>query len=253
MAVVEIVLHTTCYSSYSLYRGLKAKGLMGRVKLVEARSPSLRGFLVWSVPWMLVDGRPAGADPLEVDVVEAALGGAGVKPPKRLHEAFMEAVAHSTAASSLVAVSSSLEPVLDEALASAAARSPLTGVDPREVLEEVSREGGGLLEEWLPRLGRALAVAFAREAWWSRGGSLTPEELEGMVDSGVFRLWLLAKASLGRAGLPRDPRSYGGPAVEEAEEFARSLAPRIVARVAEEQASLSSDGEWWSGSWATRV
>jgi predicted thioredoxin/glutaredoxin len=145
----------------------------------------------------------------------------------------------------MVALSVSLEPVLDPRLASAAARSPLSGVEPAEVLRTVSGSQESLLEEWIDRIYRALAVGFVRELWWAKGGSLSYEELAGGVREGLFRLWLLAKGSIGRAVLPSDPRLIGeNRIVREAEDFILGVGEKLISRVEVEQANLMADLEW---------
>jgi predicted thioredoxin/glutaredoxin len=246
MGRLVIVVHRTCASSYKLYRGLKERGLLGSVELRPASSPEAGGApLVWSVPWLLVGGEPAGADPLPLEVVEAAVRGERLEPPEDPLEAFMEAILHSSAASSLVALNYSLAPALSPALAKAALHTPLTGLEPRPALEEASRRERELLEEWGAKIGRALASAFVRELWWSRGGRLKPGEVEEAAERGVFRLWLLAKASLGRAGLPPDPRGApSNPIVEEAESFLSRVGSMLAARIEKEQGEVLGDEEW---------
>ena len=244
MAEVLVLVHRSCASSYKLYKELLSRGLLGRVRLVPVRGPEYGGRLVWSVPWLLYNGEPAGSDPLDPGVVEAAVEGSRLEPPADPVEAFMEAVLHSSAASSLVALNYSLEPVLSEDLAKAALHTPLTGMDPGEVLARVRAEARGLLGEWSVKIGRALAVGFVRELWWSRGGSLSPEDVESAVEEDYFRLWLLAKASLGRSGLPSDPRFKPNPIVEEAESFLLRVGPILAERVEREQRELIEDEEW---------
>ena len=244
MGRVVILVHRSCASSYSLFRQLKDKGLLGKVDLRPARSPEYGGRIVWSVPWLLVDDRPAGSDPLDVRVVEAAVKGDRLEPPEDQLSAFMEAVLHSSAASSLVALNYSLEPVLSEDLAAAALHEPLTGADVGRLLSQARSESKRLVEEWGVKIGRALAIGFVRELWWSRRGSLEPGEVEEAAGKGLFRLWLLAKASLGRAGLPSDPRVEANPIIEEAESFLSRLGDALVARVEREQREVLSDEEW---------
>ncbi|BAN90534.1 thioredoxin/glutaredoxin [Aeropyrum camini] len=242
---VKIYVHKTCASSYSLFRGLKEKGLLDSVKIVEAQGPTdSGGRLIWSVPWVLLDSEVLAGDPVDLGVVESALKGSRIGVGDVV-EAFMEAVLHSSLASSMAVLSRSLDPVLDENLASAAVRSPLSGVSPGEVLKAVGARADSLYAEWSGKLARALAMGFVRELWWARGGSLDPGELELIVSSGGFRLWLLAKGSLGRVGLPADPRLVAGyPEVGEAEDFLLKTGPALIRRVEREQAAILGDEEW---------
>ncbi len=241
-----IYVHKTCASSHGLYRSLASRGLLGSVDLRPAVAPvDDSGHLIWSVPWLLVDGEPAGTDPLGLEVVEAAIRGERLEPPGDVGEAFMEAVLHSALAASIVLVNGSLRPVLDERFVSAALHSPLTGVDPSEAAREIAGREEDLLSGWLGKLARAVAISFVREAWWASGGNLTAAAVSKLVESGGFKTWLLGKASVGRLGLPGDPRDLAeNPRVAEAEDFIVKAAPALVRRVAREQEEVLGDEEW---------
>ncbi|GBF09202.1 conserved hypothetical protein [Aeropyrum pernix] len=244
---VKIYVHKTCASSYSLFRGLREKGLLERVEIVEAKGPlDEGGRLIWSVPWVLLDGEVLAGDPVDPVVIESAVKGSKIDVGDPV-EAFMETILHSSLASSIAVLSRSLEPVLDVSLASAAVRSPLSGLNPRDVLESVEARASELYNEWSGKLARALAIGFVRELWWARGGTLDPGGLESIVSSGGFRLWLLAKGSLGRVGLPADPRLVAGyREVGEAEDFLLKTGPALIRRVEREQTGILGDREWMS-------
>ena len=241
-----IIIHKTCASSYNLYKLLKERGLLDKVTIVEAGSPVDReGRLVWSVPWLLVGGEPAGTDPLPLEAVIAAIEGDPFPAPKDRVSAFMEAVLHSALAASMVLVNGSLKPVMDIRLAKAAVHAPLSGADARALLEEVKSREKELLEEWMGKISRAVAISFVREAWWSSGGALSPSALEKLVEAGGFKTWLIGKASIGRAGLPADPRAASeSDAIAEAEQFIIKTAPVLIRRVAKEQDEILGDEEW---------
>jgi len=243
-----LYVHKTCASSYSLYRELASRGLLGSVELRPHHSPAdEEGRLIWSVPWLTVNGEPAGTDPLPLEVVEAAVSGSRLAPPRDPAGKFMEAVLHSAIAASMVLVNETLKPVLDEAFASAALHSPLTGVDPREALAEVASREEELLSEWMGKLARAAAISFVREAWWAGGGAVSESTLTRLVESGGFKTWLLGKASVGRLGLPSDPRVVAENRwVAEAENFIVKAAPALIRKVAREQEEILGDQEWMS-------
>jgi len=71
MSIVELVVHPTCFSSYRLLKTLSEKGFLNRLRILVADKPSI-GLekKAWSVPWLLVNGEPAAADPLEPWEVE---------------------------------------------------------------------------------------------------------------------------------------------------------------------------------------
>ena len=104
-----IIIHKTCTSSYSLYKSLKERELLDKVTIVEARSPvDWDGHLVWSVPWLLVNGEPAGTDPLPIEAVLAAIDGDPFPAPRDKVSAFMETILHSALAASMVLVNGSI-------------------------------------------------------------------------------------------------------------------------------------------------
>ncbi len=241
-----IYVHKTCASSYGLYRELASRRLLERVELRPTIAPvDETGRLIWSVPWLLVDGAPAGTDPLSFEVVKAAIAGERVEAPRDVGEVFMEAVLHSALAASIVVVNGSLRPVLDEGFVSAALHSPLTGVEPSEAARAIAEREQELLEAWLGKLSRAVAISFVRESWWASGGAINASSLTKLVESGGFKTWLLGKASVGRLGLPGDPRDLAeNPRIAEAEDFIVKAAPALIRRVAREQEEVLGDQEW---------
>ena len=242
-----IYIHKTCASSYRLYRELRENNLLEHITLKNVAKPlDDRGRLIWSVPWGLAGDEVFGGDPMPRELVEAALQG-GEVPAGDPIESFMEAVIHSSLASSLALLYGSLEPVLDEDLAAAAVHAPLSGADPNAVLVEVAEKSREIYSEWSPKMVRALAMGFVREAWWSAGGSLTHESLARLVEAGGFRAWLIGKGSLGRVGLPSDPREIASrDEVRSAEDFILKTARVLVRRVEAEQKEILGDEEWMS-------
>lgn len=203
MAKVQILVHKTCPSSSRLLSELRSLGLEGKVEVIDTTllgpSEALRRG-VWSVPWMLVDGQPAAADPISVEEVKAALEGKRVRVEGDPAQMFMETVLHSSFASVQVVVHGSLDPVLDWSLASAAVRAPLSGINPDYVISDVERRKSELYSEWIDKLSRMAAMAVARMLYWAKG-SLTREDLES-VDESLVSAILLSLASIGRAGIP---------------------------------------------------
>ena len=246
MSIVELVVHPTCFSSYRLLKTLGEKGFLNRLRILVANKPSI-GFekKAWSVPWLLVNSEPAAADPLEAWEVEAALEGRGLRPPADPAESFMTSVMHSSYASSLVVLWGSLEPVLDKGFAKAAYRAPLTGVDVDKALEEVRGRMRELYDEWVDKLRRTLAVAFARELYWSSNRRLTTDDLVSASRPEVIGAWLLAKASIGRVGLPPNPLGAGMANAEEISSFISKTGKGILNKVENEANTLFNDKEYW--------
>ena len=247
MSTVELVVHPTCFSSYRLLKTLRERGLLNRLRILVADKPGV-GLekKAWSVPWLLVNGEPAAADPLEPWEVEAVLEGRSLQPPSDPAESFMTSVMHSSYASSLVVLWGSLEPVLDKGFAKAVYRAPLTRVDVDKALGEVRERAGGLYGEWVDRLRRTLAVAFARELYWFSNRKLTVDGLLQASRPEVIGAWLLAKASIGRVGLPPNPLGAGVVNAEEISSFISKGAKGILNKVENEANTLFNDEEYWS-------
>ncbi len=246
MARVRILIHPTCAASYEAVKRLHEEGLLGRVELASTTAPgeAMRR-AAWSVPWVLVDGEPAATDPVEPAEVAEIAAGTWARRVEDPVAAFMSTVLHSAYAAAVAYLHGSLEPVLDPALASAAARSPLSGVDPGSVLEEVRSRAPGLYEEWEDRLMRALGISYAREAWWASGGALDRDGLRSLATPEAVGAWLVAKASIGRTGLPAKPMPRRE-AVERLAGFIRRGAAGLVSRVRREQETILRDEEYWA-------
>ena len=129
-------------------------------------------------------------------------------------------------------------------MASAAVRSPWTGVDPARVVELVGVVAGDLYRAWLDRMARALAVVLVRDLWWARRGRLSPADVESLVTPDLVSAWLVARASIGRAGLPPLP-SPDQAIVEAVASFARRNARGLVSKVDREQRGIASDERYW--------
>jgi len=239
MARIEIYYHETCYSSFKLISLLEARGTLDRVVLRRAYPSSFNG-VIWSVPWITLDGEPAATDPVSLQDIEAIMGGGRI-PERRPIDAFKEAVLHSSYATAVSLVNSSIEPVIDRGFLSAALRAPLTGVDvdeAAEVIREASRE---IFEDIYDSMVKSASVSMVRYMWWSRGGSLPAEPPDDLEYTAA--LWLLSSASTGRVGLPRDPRSVAAIAKRIAGEVSRSW-ERLASRIESEQRLLLNSGLW---------
>lgn len=242
MPRLVLVFHPTCYSSFLVVKHLYKEGLIDRVHLVNSSKTTGHAGtgLVWSVPWITVDGIPAGTDPISGEevalMVKGGFRGGEVDPVKR----FMEAVPASAYASALLALHMSIEPLMDRGFISAITRSPFTGLPPSDAMKEILDNKDYVLEELLPRASRALAVNMARDLWWSGLDKPEPPSRE-FVGS-----WLIAKAGIGRVGLPSKPLLERHRGVEALIEILESEFERLLFRVAREQRAILGDREYWA-------
>ncbi|MCE4601729.1 MAG: hypothetical protein F7C08_02485 [Desulfurococcales archaeon] len=237
---VEILIHPTCATSYKVVKHLHSKRLLGKAELAPTSSPrhAFRA-RVWSVPWIIVDGIPAATDPVTPEEVESIILEGKAEIPRDPVKAFMEAVLHSAYAASVAVVHGSINPVLDEDLASAALRTPLGGPSPGQL-----RIHDTVYMEWSNMLVRALAISLVRELWWATRGS-PPSLVELGNLEAIAGTWLLAKASIGRAGLPGDPSSREVKGAGELAEFLSKTYNSLVKRVEREQKMILGDKEYW--------
>ncbi|AEM39804.1 hypothetical protein Pyrfu_1951 [Pyrolobus fumarii 1A] len=242
---IVIVIHPTCASSYRLVKTLAKERLLDRVELVDATDPrTLLRYGAWSVPWVVVNGVPAATDPVEPEEVAAMIRGEYKPETREAREAFRDAVIHSAFAASIAFLNDRLDLVVEPGFVSAALRAPYTHVDAERAAQEILANAKELWREIRDMVARALGVSFVRETWWSRGGNLTQDELLKLVDSGAVRLWLVAKASVGRSGLPWDPRVVNERATP-IEGFVRRGATGLLRKVEREQKEILGDEEYW--------
>ncbi|KSW12055.1 hypothetical protein CF15_04555 [Pyrodictium occultum] len=242
-----LYIHPTCASSYEVVKHLAGKGLLDSVRLVSTAEPAasqVLGRSVWSVPWLVVDEVPVATDPVEPAEVEAILLGEGPLEAGDPVEEFMEAVLHSAYAAAVAYLHGSVKPVADTALISAATRAPLRGLDVEEVAREVLERADELYAGWEDKIMRALGISFVRELWWAHGGELEKEQVRELATPGNVGLWLVAKASIGRSGLPSRPM----PPRERLERlagFVRRGAAGLLFKVRREQETILGDEEYW--------
>ncbi len=242
--MLRLYFHPSCATSYEMITSLMKTGMIERVELVPSVDPAIAlRHGVWSVPWLVIDGIPLATDPVTAEETIALVSGERVDVGDPV-EAFMYAVLHSSFASAVAVLHNSLKPVINEDLASAAIRAPLSGLSARKVVEEVSARSDELLEEWRDRIRRALAVSFVREIYWATGGQATPSDVETMATSKAVGLWLIAKASVGRSALPIEPHRVRQEDLEAIASFVARSARGLLNKVAEEQRTIYGDPQY---------
>lgn len=245
MRRVEVFIHPTCISSYYLVKGLAERSLLNKLVLYVACDPSYalkRG--AFSVPWVVVDGVPTAADPVSVDEVELIIEGRSLEPLDPF-TAIKNTILHSGYLSSIVALWGSLKPVIMVDVISIATRSHLTRVDVHEALRAVLAKGEELYKELVGQVTRSLAVNFTRELFWASNGALDEKTLKSTATPLVIRAWLIAKASIGRVGLPSRPWKAGEEVAKEVANFIQRGSKRVLNKVKEEYTVITSDEDYW--------
>lgn len=240
-----LIIHPTCSSSYKLILELHSSGLLAKLRVLIASEPVYaEKYFAWSIPWLIVKGAPAVADPITLEEVEAVIHGEALEPRNPV-EAFKEALLHSGYALSVVATWGDLNPVVTPGFVSAATRAPLTGISVAHAVHAIKEKSNEVLRELGDSIYRALAVTFTRDVWWASSGELTEDELIAVTTPLFIKAWLLARASIGRVGLPRDPRRLSREATEFIANFVSRNAKGLLSKVRSEQEKILGDKEYW--------
>jgi len=236
---IVIIIHPTCATSYKIIKYLKAKGILDKVEVLNSDSPATTfKYNVWSVPWILLDGEPVATDPIEPEELYSIINAIKINMNWNPTDKFMETILHSAYASSITLLHDSIKPVMDEDLIKAALRTRITRLTREEI--KVTRE---LYISWKDKLARALAISFIRELWWATQGNppetLTKRELDTLIP-----IWLISKASIGRAGLPNNPAKTlhtTKPIID----FIQKTYKNLLKKIQREQETIYTDKEYW--------
>ncbi len=102
-------------------------------------------------------------------------------------------------------VQESIDPVLDERFAMVVLRRPGDHDMAARLIETVREKKDTLYREWQSKIARAISLSYNRELGWIKGGKITPEQLVSYTNPVFIGLWVLAKASTGRAELAWRP------------------------------------------------
>lgn len=239
---LRIYVHPTCYSSYKLLKHLMENGLINRVKVIDTSNPSLLDRFVLSVPWVTIGSRTVAADPVSGEEVKLMIEGSYKPTIGNPLESFKVTLLSSSYASSIALLHGDLSYAAFRELVEASLRTPLTGLDPEEVLEIVRRDGVSLYEELEVRIAKVLATSYIRELYWASGGSLNEKDLRGRVDRVAVLTWLMAKASVGRLGLPSNPLTMANrDGVEIIVNILEASGDKILSDVRREQETIFKD------------
>ncbi|MEM4656624.1 MAG: hypothetical protein QXD80_06745 [Acidilobaceae archaeon] len=246
MGEVRVYIHTSCYSSYSVVKYLNSKGLLGKVRLVNVVNPLVAIYdNVISVPWVTVDGEPVATDPVSGGEIEGIIRGdyrASIGDPVK---AFLDAVLSSSYASSIALLHGSLRPLILGFFVKAAIRYPYSGLDVGSVLDSLREEASSLYESLEFSLAKVVSVAYIRELYWASKRSIAVDSIKSRIDEVSLTLWLLAKASIGRAGIPVDPvAGINRDGVALTVSILEASWEKILDRVKREQEAIYSDREY---------
>lgn len=239
---LKLFFHPSCSASRRLIMNLLRRNLLSEIELIDVSNIASSGAMryeVWSVPWLLYGSRAAAMDPIKDEEIVSIIERREADIPRHLETAFARAVLHSSYASALVYLHGSIEPVCSEALVSAAVRHPFGGPEPSEVILRLREAGQSFLEKLLDDVIPTLSMAYLRAFYWTQDLS----DAEPPTDGELAR-WLLAQASIGRAGLPQKP-SVSRERVGRLASYIRENFSPLLEKVAREQEELMNDEDYW--------
>jgi len=248
----SLYLHPTCSSSARVFARLKEEGLLGRVRIIslEPGSAALIDELVPSVPAIRVGNELVAVDPLEPEFVAAIVKGDNDEIARYVPHSVGEAVerfSKSFIYSSYLMVleyvgGGALEQAIKGSFARAAVRARyMEGGLADEVLRSLPGRVDEVREAVGEYLERVVAYSYLREALMVFGGGGYTEALNPRT----ALLWLQAKASIGRAHLPRTAWSARSmlPKAERLVEVVKERQGRWVPRLLKEFEELRGFAE----------
>ncbi len=248
--MVKLYVHRLCLSSYTLFKELKARDMLGKVKFVDV-SNNLRVVRkgVFSVPALEVKGRLVAVDPIDVELIEAIVFNEDLSrfAPKTVEEA-VEAFFKSLYASgylSCVSLIHGLEVILkDVSVLKLLTRLSLgSTLKTSEVVEgvrkQLTKDEGNKVRNSL------LNVCFknyVRELIWLNPKA-SYEEIRNLLNENNVASWLLAKASVGRALIPNN-LNIVKEAAKELIKLGEDKLEKTTSKIKEEVETLSKDVEF---------
>lgn len=240
--MIRIVIHHTCKSSYVLYKALRG---VNDIKFEMAATPYftyLKDYIL-SVPAVFYNNELVLLDPVEPDDVMALKEGKNEKELAidKAIENFVKGITASQAILTTVMLHKSLKPALDPHLASILTRAKFHNQEkklPQIVENIIKREGEIFAEHWETFI-KLLTYGFIREIMWL--------EIEiDEIDKTHIKTWLLAKATVGRLGLPYPRPTVPQHVVEAIYTTLREAGRRYLDRLKEEQQMIQNDTEFLS-------
>ncbi|ACB40530.1 conserved hypothetical protein [Pyrobaculum neutrophilum V24Sta] len=240
--MIKVVIHHTCKSSYVLYKALRGTPGIAFEMVGTRYLPYLKSYIL-SVPAVFNDGRLILLDPVEPNDVLALRDG---KTEKDLDldeaaENFMRGVMASQAILAAVMLYKSLKPALEPELVAVLSRARYHRQEDKtdQITRRLAEREEELIRENWERLVKILTFGLVREMYWLGADVDNVEPIH-------VKMWLLAKATVGRLGLP-----YPKPAVPEDVAAAvyttlKESGRRYLDKVAEEQTTILTDADFMS-------
>lgn len=238
--MIKIVLHYTCKSSYTLYKALKNTP---GIAFEMAKTPyfSYLKKYVLSVPAVFQDDDLVLLDPVEpTDVV--ALKDGKTEKELDIQEAIdnlVRGVMASQALLAIVMLYKSLKPILDPDLVAVLTRAKYHSQQHKTtaIIQKVAKEEDNIIKEHWEYFTKILTLGLVRELYW------LDVDIDDIEKQHV-KLWLLAKATVGRLGLPTPKPTVPPDVVESIYHVLKESGRRYLDRVVEEQTIINTDEEY---------
>ncbi|RFA94912.1 thioredoxin [Pyrobaculum aerophilum] len=238
--MIKIVLHHTCKSSYTLFKALKNTP---GVKFEMASQPYftyLKNYVL-SVPAVFKDGELYLLDPVEPDDIKSLIEG---KTERELDvdeavDNAIRGVMASQAMLTAVMLYKSLRPILDAEIISVISRAKFHGQTAKvpQIIQRIREREEELLKEHWEHLVKLLTFGLVREMYWLQ---IDIDE----VEKSHIKMWLLAKATVGRLGLPYPRPNVPEDVVDAVYAVLKDAGRRYMDRIAEEQQIILGDAEF---------
>jgi len=240
--MIKVVLHHTCKSSYNLYKALR--GVAGvEFEMAEAPYFHYLANYVLSVPAVFLNGRLVLLDPVAPEDVLALRDG---KTEKELAvdeavDNFVNGVMASQALLSAVVLYKSLKPTLLPELVAVLSRARYHGQEQKtpQIMEALRKRERDVLKEHWERLIKLLTFGIVREMFWL---GIDVDK----VEKSHVKMWLLAKATVGRLGLPYPRPDIPSDVADAVYNVLKESGKRYMEKVAEEQRQILNDAEFLS-------
>ncbi|AAL64711.1 thioredoxin/glutaredoxin [Pyrobaculum aerophilum] len=238
--MIKIVLHHTCKSSYTLFKALKNTP---GVKFEMASQPYftyLKNYVL-SVPAVFKDGELYLLDPVEPDDIKSLIEGRAERELD-VDEAVDHAIRGVMASQAMltaVMLYKSLRPILDAEIISVISRAKFHGQTAKvpQIIQRIREREEELLKEHWEHLVKLLTFGLVREMYWLQ---IDIDE----VEKSHIKMWLLAKATVGRLGLPYPRPNVPEDVVDAVYAVLKDAGRRYMDRIAEEQQIILGDAEF---------
>lgn len=238
--MIKIVIHHTCKSSYVLYKALRGVPGITFEMVGTLYFPYLKRYVL-SVPAVFANGKLVLVDPVEPgDII--ALKDGRTKKELDIEEAienFVRGIMASQAILTAVMLYKSLKPVLDPELVAVLSRARYHEQEDKigQIVHKLQERGEELLQEHWESFIKLLTFGLVRELYWL---GIDINELE----ISHIKMWLLAKATLGRLGLPYPKPSVPDDVATAVYATLKESGQRYMDKIAEEQNIIATDREF---------